>query len=385
MDAVKLMIVIGQLEIGGTERHLLSILPTLSDGAIRPCVYVMRRGGALERDFDASGIRVIGPSHHSRRWLGLSRTSVHLLKTLRRERPDIVHFFLPEAYLLGGLCSLLGPSCRRIMSRRSLNPYQHRRPFVRQLERLLHGRMDCVLANSRVVLQELYDEGIARKKCGLIYSGISVGDTEYPCNRSDYGIGANTVVFIMVANIIPYKGHADVIDALFLAQDQLPRDWCVLMVGADAGAQPALATRAADAGIADHIRWFGRVDDPQPYYAMADIAINASHEEGFSNAVLEAMAASLAQVVTAVGGNCDAITHQESGIVVPPHDPAALADALVLLASKKSLREKLGRAARARVTARFSLEACTAAYRRLYLNLAQGTPIAIADLNGEQI
>ena len=145
---VKVLVVIGQLEVGGTELHLLNVLPDVNHSPLEIIVYTMRGGGRLHERFERAGIRVISPTHHSRRWLGLMRTARHLLATWRRERPQVVHFFLPEAYLLGGLCSILAPRCRRIMSRRSLNAYQRKWPGVRVLERWLHARMDAVLANS---------------------------------------------------------------------------------------------------------------------------------------------------------------------------------------------------------------------------------------------
>lgn len=373
-DRAKVLVVIGQLELGGTELHLLNVLPEVNQAPLEIMVYAMRGGGRLQASFEHAGIRIISPAHHSRRWLGLARTAWHLLATWRRERPRIVHFFLPEAYVLGGLCSVLAPRCRRIMSRRSLNDYQRKWPGVRTLERWLHARMDAVLANSSAVAQELAGEGVAPSRLAVLYNGVPSHHADPAAAaalRKGCAIDGDAVVFVMVANLIAYKGHADVIAALGLARDALPAKWAMLFVGADNGIRESLEAAAVRASVAAHIHWLGRMDHPGPAYDAADIAIHAAHEEGFSNAVLEALAAGLPLIATAVGGNRDAVSDATTGVLVPPRNPDALATELVALAGDPERRNALGRAGRERVREQFSMAACCAAYRRLYGGIAE--------------
>jgi len=380
---VKVLVVIGQLEVGGTELHLLNVLPNINESPLEIIVYAMRGGGRLHERFERAGIRVISPTHHSRRWLGLARTAGHLLATWRRERPQVVHFFLPEAYLLGGLCSVLAPHCRRIMSRRSLNAYQRKWPGVRVLERWLHARMDAVLANSSAVRQQLAGEGVPAARLAVLYNGVlphRADPDRAAALRDALAIARDAVVFVMVANLIPYKGHADVIAALALARDDLPANWAMLFVGADSGIRAALEAAAVRGSIDTHIRWLGRVDDPGPAWDAADIAIHAAHEEGFSNAVLEAMAAGLPLIATAVGGNPDAVSDADTGVLVPPHKPAAIAAQLVALAGNPQRCAALGHAGRERVRQQFSMAGCCTAYRRLYAGIADQHPPPVAAL-----
>ena len=102
--------------------------------------------------------------------------------------------------------------------------------------------------------------------------------------------------------------------------------------------------------------------------AASDIGVLASYEEGFSNAVIEGMAASLPMVVTDVGGNAEAVIDGECGYVIPPHDPTALAKALENLICDSGRRQNMGEAARRRV-AESPLDACVAAYEALYVEL----------------
>ena len=374
--AANVLAVIGQLDTGGTERHLLSVLPELQRRSHRCSVYTLRGGGDHEHEMQAAGVRVISPSRNSRRWFGLLRTAIHFLRVLRAERPEIVHFYLPRAYLIGGLCSLLGPPCIRIMSRRGQNQYQSKWPFSRALERFLHRRMDCILANSRVLLEELRAEGVHESIAGVIYNGVTAS-RPFPPSRikamhDELGINSDTFVIVMVANLIPYKGHADAIEALGLARELLGPDWVALMIGRDKGIQAKLAIQASAAKLSRNIRWIGAVDDVQPYLAIADLALMASHEEGFSNAILEAMAASIPVIATDVGGNSEAVIDHVTGLLVPARDPKALSAAIVTLYNDRERRIQLGNAAQQRVAEKFKLDECVAAYSRVYQSLLDG-------------
>ena len=385
-EPIKVLLVIGQLEVGGTERQLLNILPEIEAPPLAITVYALRGGGRLEPAFKAAGIRTISPAHHSRRWLGLIRTTFHLLMTMRAERPQLVHFYLPEAYLVGGLSSLLAPRCIRLMSRRSLNNYQTRWPMIRLLERFLHRRMDAVLANSKAVLAELREEGVPFDRCGIIYNGVGDPAMEDLATadtlRAELGLTPTDIVFIMVANLIPYKGHTDLIAALEIARTRLPHRWAVLLIGADSGLKVTLQEQARVARVEQHLRWLDRQDDPQQFLALADIALSTSREEGFSNAILEAMAIGLPLVATAVGGNAEAVVDGQTGLVVPARNATSLADALVRLATDASLRKKMGAAGRQRVADHFTISRCANAYRRTYLELSSGAGSPISSLDG---
>ncbi len=175
-----------------------------------------------------------------------------------------------------------------------------------------------------------------------------------------------------VANLLPYKGHGDVLEALRRVRSRLPKSWLVIMIGADRGLASDLKSTVAQFGLERHVRWEGVVTDVFPYLEAADLALNASHEEGFSNAVLEAMAAGLPQIVTNAGGNPEAITNGDHGLVVEPADPAGLGEAIASLANDAHKRLAMGRAARERARESFSVEATVSSYATLYTSLTGG-------------
>jgi glycosyltransferase involved in cell wall biosynthesis len=191
-------------------------------------------------------------------------------------------------------------------------------------------------------------------------------------------------VLVIVANLIPYKGHLDLIEALGRIAGRMPPDWQLLAVGRDEGVGAAIRSRADALGIAVHVSLLGVRSDIPDLLNASDVAILASHQEGFSNAVIEGMQAGLPMIVTDVGGNAEAVVDGETGFVVAPRDPDALADAILRLAYDGELRRCFGDAGRRRVEAHFSLDACVEAYDALYCGLLAGkTPSEIPQVQYE--
>ena len=157
-----------------------------------------------------------------------------------------------------------------------------------------------------------------------------------------------------------------------------PTSGCCCARGGDDGYADELDALARELDLDRHISWLGIRDDVPDLLVASDMALLPSHQEGFSNAVLESMAAGLPVVATDVGGNAEAICDGSTGYIVPPHDPERLATAIVDLAGDASKRRAFGTRGRERVTSRFSLSACTASYDRLFsaLSRAESLPLS---------
>ena len=377
---MRILYVIGSLELGGAEQHLLRVARELAKRGWRPEVFALTTGGALSSTFVEAGVPIYGATLPS--WI------VKLLRTDRavswarfflsmamlwllywRKRPDATHFFLPSAYIVGGIASIFGPPMRRLMSRRSLNHYQLKNRLFTKVEFLLHRRMDVACGNSKAVMVQLREEGFPASKLRLVYNGIELLP-QFPTGHRDetraaLGVPADALVMSIVANLIPYKGHADLVDALALVAADLPQGWCLLCIGRDDGIGNSLRQRAAEAGIADNILWLGSRRDVPEILAASDIGLLVSHQEGFSNAVLECMAAELPMVVTDVGGNAEAVVDGCTGYVVPAHDPQAMAVAIRRVVFDPE-RRLMGQRGRDRIQQLFTLDACVDAYERMY-------------------
>ena len=114
------------------------------------------------------------------------------------------------------------------------------------------------------------------------------------------------------------------------------------------------------------MRWLGLRHDIAEIYSESDIGLLVSHQESFSNAILEGMASATPMIVTNVGGNSEAVIHEKCGLVVEPHNPRQLASAMLRLSESKILRHEYGDSARLRVKARFSAINCLSSYIELF-------------------
>lgn len=376
----RIFFVIGSLEVGGAERHLTQVALSLKKRGWQPEVFTFTAGGPLSSQLLVGGVPVrsaIQPSWiakiiGSARWqarVSLVITCLVLLKTLIRFRPRIIHFFLPSAYLLGGLVSLLFPSTVKIMSRRSLRHYQAAHPRLARVERWLHPHMALICGNSKAVVCELAEEGVKPKCLRLIYNGVDLDAFSFSFDRQAERIKASLkpdmLVFVMVANLIPYKGHADLINAFASIRESIKSPWTVLLIGRDDGIGADLRRQTHALGLSENIRFLGPRNDVPRLLRMADVGVLCSHQEGFSNAVIEAMAASLPVVVTDVGGNAEAVTHLQTGLVVPSKNPEQLGQALLAMLLRTD-RQLMGERGQQRVARLFSMHACVSNYEAMY-------------------
>jgi glycosyltransferase involved in cell wall biosynthesis len=214
----------------------------------------------------------------------------------------------------------------------------------------------------------------------VIYNGVRLNNYMAPADREsmrdNLGIPADSIVLITVANLIPYKGHEDLLNALDSIKDGMPQNWCLLAVGRDDGIRHSLEKMCAVKGLDKNVKFLGSRTDIPALLRVSDIGILCSHQEGFSNAILEAMAAGLPMVVTDAGGNREAVEDGVTGLVVPIHEPLSLGKAILRLAKDQQLAKRMGKQAKLRAQERFSLETCVSRYDALYesLRMKSGIP-----------
>lgn len=378
MISRRVLLVIGSLEVGGAETHVVRVARELKSRGWDTEVFALLPAGPLAVELASAGVSIHGVSSTwcrqgrlLRLLVWLPATMLHLVVTMVKRQPAVCHFFLPAAYLLGGIAALISRRRNRIMSRRSLRDYQEDHPLLAIIEHRLIRHMDLVCGNSHAVTRQLAEEGVPLERLRLIYNGISALPSRAglrDATRRALDIGEDIFVIVVIANLIPYKGHADLLDALSLIRSDLPQRWLLLVAGRDDGIGVSLERHARDSGIADNVMWLGLRPDVPELLAAADLSVLPSHQEGFSNAIIEAMAAGLPMVVTDVGGNSEAVVDGQTGYVVPARDPRALAEAILRMA-RDPQRAEFGKRGRQRVAQHFSLNACIDAYEALYLEV----------------
>jgi len=226
--------------------------------------------------------------------------------------------------------------------------------------RRTYPRMTGFVANSQAVREDFCKkDGISPERVAVIFNGLDV-DGSVALDRA----GPVTDIGVL-ANVNRHVKRLDLfIEAAGLLAATYPNiRWHVI---GDGHLRPGLERRASELGIREKIVFAGRVSDARSYLKLLQIAVSCSDTEGFSNAVLEYMVAGAAVVATAVGGNNEALVHGESGILFPPGDVAALANALRRLVDDEDLRLSLTQCARARVADLFNWDICVERHIELY-------------------
>jgi glycosyltransferase involved in cell wall biosynthesis len=388
----RILYVIPSLDIGGAEQQLAAVAGRLTQKGWNVSVYSLRGKGCLTRELQDNRVKALGPpvgrSKNAplklKRIFRLATTVFHLLFLLLKTKPHIVHFFLPAAYLVGGPLAIITGVPIRIMSRHSMNLYQRGRPLSRTAERILHRRMQAVIAVSSSILCELRDEeSVKPDRLGVIYNGIELKNfinLRVQQTSTEIGLADNTFVMVIVANLILYKGHRDLLQAIAIAKPELPDDWRLLIVGRDEGIGDQLRDLAKQLAIEDRIMMLGQRTDVLSILSCSHVGILCSHQEGLSIAILEAMAMGLPLIVTDVGGSSEMVIDGENGLLVPPKNAQKLAEAIVRLARDAQLRQRLGQAGYRRVQERFTLETCVSQYEKLYMGLCESARRPVSEI-----
>jgi glycosyltransferase involved in cell wall biosynthesis len=240
------------------------------------------------------------------------------------------------------------------------------------MDRIANRLSHVVVANSQAVAADMAArDGYDINQVKVIPNGLDLGRFDDIGHQRDESrrrleLKPDEIGIVIVANLIPYKGHSDLIEAFASASRTRP-NLKLFIAGQDRGIGPALAGQAERLGVGARVRLLGVQNDVPGLLAGMDVGVIASHEEGFCNALMEKLTAGLPVVATNVGGNPEAVAGMPGCELVRPRDPADLARGL--LAVLERLPEQTGeREFRQRtMRERYSTATMVDAYERLYL------------------
>ncbi len=375
--------VLPRLEMGGTEKHVRDLVGRLDRARFRPVVVATSEGGILETDFARMGVpvRILGYRGFTRRPGRIVRTARdsvrairELARLLREERVAVVHAYLPAANVLGALAGVAARVPAIVVSKRGLCHYKRGRPVLAFFENLANLAADAVLVNSDAVAEAVRAaERFCKGKIRRVYNGIDAPSPAGPVSDAPSGAASapdpplppGGAAILYVANLFPYKGHLDLVEAAAVVGAGFPGAR-FLLAGREEGTGPQVRSRIEARGLAEQVHLLGPRDDVPALMAAADLVVHPSHEEGFSNTILEAMAAGKAVVATAVGGIPEAVEDGATGILVPPRSPDRLAEALLCLLAEPDRARAMGEAGRRRVREHFPLSRTVREIEELY-------------------
>lgn len=344
--------------VGGSERHLLTLLPALAANGVEPVMCVLDAPGAgpfkqLVVDAGISLVEVpagqdINPA-----------LAFRLRAEIRRQAPDLVHTHLIHADTHGQLAAR-SSGLPSVLSLHSAIFQYWSRPIQAALQaasRMSRG----VIAISNYVAQTAARARVsAPTRTRVIYYGVDASGWELDQHqraraRAAFGWNESSFVVGAAARMIQLKGHDVLIDAFSQALPQLPSSLLAL-----AGEGPTRADLEAQASTKlprDQARFLGYVTDMRSFFNACDVVVFPTRRglgEGFGLAALESMAAGRPTIATNVDALPEVIEDGVSGLLVEPDSPDDLAGRLISLAADAPLRDRLGRAASERAVTRFA-------------------------------
>jgi glycosyltransferase involved in cell wall biosynthesis len=354
------------LDPGGTERLIVE-LAKRAVGTFRVTVCCLDRPGEWARELEDRGIEVFAldrqPGFHPR--LG-HRIAQHA----SRRGVNVLHCHHYTPFVYGGLArietrglSVLYTEHGRLSD---ASPTLKRRLVTPLLARLANE----MYAVSEDLRRYLVSAGFPAARVGVITNGIHVGpppDAD-AVRRAKQLLGAvdDRPIAAAIGRLDPVKDLSVLLDAF----DQVSRREGRLVIIGDGPEARHLRSHATARGLDARVRFLGYRQDVRAMYPGVDVLVNTSISEGISLTLLEAMAACVPIVATAVGGTPEVVVDGVTGILVPPRSPAAVALALDELLQSPDRRKQMSIAGRARVEALFTFERMASLYFAAYVRLA---------------
>jgi len=349
---------------GGAQEHVFNLVSRLDHDFYDVSIVSLSPGSAV-RKLQRAGfhVTVIDEPDDA---IAIGILTAHLADV----RADVVHNHMYRAEVVGTKAAI------------ALGEAGHRRPFVistvhssrirpsedQEALRRLTPAMDRLVVVSKAIDAKVVEEGRFGTPRVLIYNGVDLEryDHQDPCCtlREEFGMEPGSSMVGVVGRLELEKGHPTLLEAWPLVLNEVPGAY-LLIVG-EGSRLDALHQIAREQGIERHVVFTGRRDDIPAITAALDVAVLPSYREAQGLTILEAMALSRPVVASNVGGIPEMVEHEKTGLLVPPHDPPALAAAIVRLLLDHQLADTVARAGHDLVHDRFCVQLMVNALQELY-------------------
>lgn len=358
---------------GGTEKHLLDLASGMAERGHKVTVrsFLDKGFGSAFRDVSSIDYECLNVKriYDFKGMMALFR----LCSFMAVSRCDIIQTFHTGADLVGPIAAKLANMRTAVVSSRRDTGYT-KLPRHLKAQKLLNQWVDKVLANSDAVREAVEEqEGLAHEKIEVIYNGIhaeqfaNVDDARKRLFRQSHRIPAGKILIGSVGNVRPVKGYHTMVE---VARALCPQYQQLHFLHAGTGEDlDELKESCHIYGIADQFSFLGKIEEVPEFLSLLDIYMQPSLSEGFSNAILEAMAAGLPVMATRVGGTKEMIDHGKNGFFVEPEDSVGMASCLETLIKDKALRHDIGHSAQCRILREFTFDRMIDRYEVAYRGL----------------
>lgn len=358
---------LGSFNQGGTERQALSLTRSLvGDGRYDVHVLTLDASGPLSDGFHSLGLREI-PEYRISSFFsaGFIAQVRGCSKWLRDNRIDIVHTHDFYTNIFGMASARLAGVPVRIASKRETGGMRSAPQAL--VERVAYGSAQAVVVNAAAVERYLWERGIPELKIEVIYNGVNMEEFA-AARRSLPSLPADRRFVTAVANLRhDVKNVPMLLEAFSMIYRRFPD--VDLVVAGEGDLRPGLEARAEELGIRPRTHFIGRCDDVASLLSRSHIGVLTSDAEGFSNSILEYMAAGLPVIATDVGGAREAVVDGETGYVIPLGATDTLVEKLSILLDNDETTGRFGKNGKDRVRSHFSIERRLTATIELYERL----------------
>ena len=355
---------------GGAETKLLELVKHMDKERFETTVISLGLGNEIEELFQQLECRVM--TFQRQRQVDFKLLH-RLTQFIRDEQIDIVMTTLFYADVLGALAGHKG-GAKGVFSWETISSPKWLVPHRFWGYRYAIRRADKVISVSKATAEWLVEKRkVSPDKVMIIPYGVNLekfNSAQKSIRRQDIGVCDQDVVIGQVSRLNEQKGHTYLIDAAPAIIKAVPNARFVLV--GDGPLRNEIEQKIAAKGLQEHFVLLGFRQDVPDLLPLFDVFALPSLYEGLPNVVLEAMACSLPVVATPVDGTKEAVVDQETGLLVPVGDTAALAQRLIEVVTNQALKVKLGAAGRKRVEAEFSLEGQVNKFEELYERYARG-------------
>ena len=366
----KILYAMNRARVAGTERHVLYFLKHLNRDLFQPAV-VFFSDGPLLQQLNENGVRAYALPR--RRFLDFGHLTC-LRALIREHKFDLVHSHSGQlaclAGRLAGVAHTIETRHGLCVDYNHLDSHLRRDAAVARLKAAQVSKTLLVSQSDYEIMRDIYR--VPARKLRWVANGIDFDDiSPAPDNltrlRSELGLAPKTKLVGTVARLEPQKGVAYLIRAITLLSAN-PKKIRLVVVG-DGALRDELAVLAANLGISDFVIFTGYRSDARDIMSLFDVFVLPSLWEGLPYTILEAMALKKPVVATNVFGNRETVLDGETGYLIPPRDPEAIANAIGTLLCSPGKAGQMGNAGFERVRACFSAEKMTREIENIYLQL----------------
>jgi L-malate glycosyltransferase len=359
---------LGSYQTGGAENHVLQILKNLDYSKFNPCVAVMRDDGGFDQKFKELGLEIYiakaSENKLKKKLFGIFRI-LSFVKFLKRQNIDILHIHLTGCYMFGMYSAYLAGVSKKIitwhnMYDNSVRSWNTLDKTFTNVKGFFQVKTASFLANTIIAVSEIVKVKnckyfrIKSEKVTVVYNGINSDNFKSKRLKKNYNNKSNFIIGAVGA-LQHQKDYITMINVINKVSIKFPN--VILRIMGEGPERKNIENHIKKLKLEKHVELNGIVKDIPSVLRELDLFLMTSLWEGFSIALLEAMATGLPIVATSVGGNSEAILDGQTGLLVPSKDVSRIQIALEKIITNPTTAENYGKAASERFNNNYTIDA----------------------------